>query len=131
MKIVIVGGGTSGLVSAALMHHFWARNGFPLGANTEGSFDISLIYDPDNQSIGVGEGTTPSFIDVFNSTLNYDTADAIRELDATIKLGVLFKDWIPNEEYYHGFGQIVNDSTAPKKIIIIFLLCIQTFKEDL
>ena len=112
MKIVIVGGGTSGLVSAALMHHFWARNGFPLGANTEGSFDISLIYDPDNQSIGVGEGTTPSFIDVFNSTLNYDTADAIRELDATIKLGVLFKDWIPNEEYYHGFGQIVNDSTG-------------------
>ena len=100
MKIVIVGGGTSGLVTAAIMQNYWGD-----------SVNISLIYDPDNQSIGVGEGTTPSFIDVFNDTLGYTTEDAIRELDATIKLGVLFKNWIPNEEYYHGFGQVTCDSS--------------------
>ena len=100
MKIVIVGGGTSGLVTAAIMQNFWGD-----------SVNISLIYDPDNQSIGVGEGTTPSFIDVFNDTLGYTTEDAIRGLDATIKLGVLFKNWIPNEEYYHGFGQVTCDSS--------------------
>ena len=92
MNIVIVGGGTSGLVTAALFNVFW-----------KDKVNISLYYNPENQSIGVGEGTTPSFIDVFNETLGYSTEDAIRELDATIKLGVLFKDWIPDTEYYHGF----------------------------
>ena len=89
MNIVIVGGGTSGLVTAALFNVFW-----------KDKVNISLYYNPENQSIGVGEGTTPSFIDVFNETLGYSTEDAIRELDATIKLGVLFKDWIPDTEYY-------------------------------
>jgi len=98
MRIVIVGGGTSGLVTAAIMQNFWGDN-----------VNISLIYDPNNQSIGVGEGTTPSFIDVFRDSLGYNTEDSIRELDATIKLGVLFKNWIPNEEYYHGFGQVTTD----------------------
>ena len=100
MNIVIVGGGTSGLVTAALFNVFW-----------KDKVNISLYYNPENQSIGVGEGTTPSFIDVFNETLGYSTEDAIRELDATIKLGVLFKDWIPDTEYYHGFVEVANDET--------------------
>ena len=100
MNIVIVGGGTSGLVTAAFMQNFW-----------KDKVNISLYYNPENQSIGVGEGTTPSFIDVFNETLGYSTEDAIRELDATIKLGVLFKDWIPDTEYYHGFVEVANDET--------------------
>ena len=100
MNIVIVGGGTSGLVTAAIMQNFW-----------KDKVNISLYYNPDNQSIGVGEGTTPSFIDVLNETLGYSTEDAIRELDATIKLGVLFKDWIPNTQYYHGFVEVANDET--------------------
>ena len=58
MNIVIVGGGTSGLVTAALFNVFW-----------KDKVNISLYYNPENQSIGVGEGTTPSFIDVFNETL--------------------------------------------------------------
>lgn len=99
-KIVIVGGGTSGLVAAALMNNFWKEK-----------VDISIYYNPENQSIGVGEGTTPSFVDVFQETLGYNTEDAIRELDATIKLGVLFKDWIPDTEYYHGFAEVTHDET--------------------
>ncbi len=101
MKIVIVGGGTSGLVTAAMMYNFWGDK-----------VNISLIYDPNTKTIGVGEGTTPSFIDVFRDVLGYETEDSIRNLDATIKLGVLFKNWIPDEEYYHGFGQVVCDRTG-------------------
>jgi len=107
MKIVIVGGGTSGLVAAALMNNFW-----------KDKVDITLYYNPETQSIGVGEGTTPSFVDVFQETLGYNTEDVIRELDATIKLGVLFKDWIPDTEYYHGFVEVANDETDTRSEIL-------------
>jgi len=120
MNIVIVGGGTSGLVTAAMMQDFW-----------KDKVNISLIYDPDNQTIGVGEGTTPSFIDVFENSLGYNTEDSIRSLDATVKLGVLFKNWIPNEEYYHGFGQIVNDRTGEQNDDLSDnIACIHTLLND-
>ena len=95
-KVVIVGGGTSGLFTAALMQKFW-----------KDKINITLIYDPNNKNIGVGEGTTPVIVDVFKKDLYYDIFESIREVDATIKLGVKFKNWMPNEEYYHGFGQVV------------------------
>ena len=98
-KVVIVGGGTSGLFTAALMQKFW-----------KDKINITLIYDPNNKNIGVGEGTTPVIVDVFKKDLYYDIFESIREVDATIKLGVLFKNWIPNKEYYHGFTQVlIND----------------------
>ena len=43
MKIVIIGGGTSGLVTAAMMQNYWKDR-----------VNISLIYDPNNRNIGVG-----------------------------------------------------------------------------
>ena len=107
MNIVIVGGGTSGLVTAALFNNFW-----------KDKVNISLYYNPENQSIGVGEGTTPSFVDVFEETLGYNTEDVIRELDATVKLGVLFKDWIPHTQYYHGFVEVADDETGTRSEIL-------------
>ncbi len=94
-KIVIVGGGTSGLIAAAMMDNYWKDN-----------INITLIYDPDNKNIAVGEGTTPGFVDLFEETLGHTRQDSIKKLDATIKLGILFKNWIPDEEYYHGFSQV-------------------------
>ncbi len=47
-KVVIVGSGAAGLISAAFMHRFWDDN-----------VQIKLIYDKNNKNIAVGESTTP------------------------------------------------------------------------
>ena len=47
-KIVIVGTGSAGLISAAFIHKFW-----------DDEVDITVIYDGKNKNIAVGESTTP------------------------------------------------------------------------
>jgi len=96
--IVIVGGGAGGLLTAAMMQDFWKDR-----------VSITLIYDPNDKVMGVGEGTTPTFVDILRDNLNKDILESIKDLGATIKLGVLFKNWIPDKEYFHGFTEIVNN----------------------
>ena len=49
-KIVIVGAGTAGLATAAMMKSYW-----------KDKVDITLIYDKSRGNISVGESTTPIF----------------------------------------------------------------------
>ena len=93
-KIVIVGGGTAGLLTAGLMHKFWDDN-----------VQITLIFDHKNASIGVGESTTPIIHKIID-LLGLDELDLIEKLGTTAKLGVNFKDWIPGTEYFHGFIEV-------------------------
>ena len=93
-KIVIVGGGTAGLLTAGLMHKFWDDN-----------VQITLIYDHKNATIGVGESTTPIIHKVID-LLGMDELDLIEKIGTTVKLGVNFKDWIPGTEYFHGFVEV-------------------------
>ena len=94
-KIVIIGGGASGLITAALMENYW-----------QDRVNITLYYDSNNKNIAVGEGTTPSFVSGICERIGYTKQQAIKELDATLKLGINFKDWIVGEEYFHGFSQL-------------------------
>ena len=111
MKIVIIGAGTSGLAAAALLDNYWGDK-----------VDISLYYDPNNKNIAVGEGTTPQFVSGLCQRLGYQIDDAIRDLDATIKLGVRFKNWIPGKEYFHGFGQLGRDDKYDDNISSIYAI---------
>jgi len=99
-KIVIVGAGSSGLITAAMMKNYWGDK-----------VDISVYYDKSNKNIAVGESTTP-IIRLLLSHLGMSTGDLFQELktSATMKLGIHFKEWIPDTEYFHGFGQIYMDS---------------------
>ena len=98
-KIVIVGAGSSGLITAAMMKNYWGD-----------LVDISVYYDKSNKNIAVGESTTP-IIRLLLRHLGMTTQDLFQELKtgATMKLGIQFKDWIPGTEYHHGFGQIYMD----------------------
>jgi len=98
-KIVILGGGTSGWFSAAVLAHQFKKS----------SISIELVESDQIGIIGVGEATIPPFIDALQS-IDIDPIDFIRETQSTFKLGIKFTDWKTlDHDYLHPFGQIGQD----------------------
>jgi tryptophan halogenase len=92
-KVVVVGGGTAGWMSAALLRRV-------LGDTVS----IQLVESEQIGIVGVGEATIPPIQHV-NAVLGLDEAEFLRETKSTIKLAIRFENWrARGEQYYHTFG---------------------------
>ncbi len=96
-KIVIVGGGTAGWMTAAPLAQRFAGAG-------AGRPEVVLVESPDIGTIGVGEATLPP-IRAYNRSLGIDAAEFVRRTQGSFKLGIEFCDWgRVGHRFFHGFG---------------------------
>ena len=97
-EITIVGGGTAGWMTAALLSRLFTRG-----------YTIRLIESDVIGTIGVGEATIPP-ISIYNQMAGIDEVELLRRTQATYKLGIEFVDWRERgHSYIHGFGAIGQD----------------------
>ena len=96
-KVVIVGGGTAGWMTAAVLSQWLSQ------------VEIKLVESDEIGTIGVGEATIPH-IRNFVALASLDPLRLISETKATFKLGIEFVGWgAEGERYTHCFGKIGRD----------------------
>jgi len=90
-KIVIVGGGTAGWMTASHL-----KKALP-------GMDITLIESANIKTVGVGEATF-STVKLFFDFLGLDESDWMPSCNATYKLGIKFVNWrAEGGHFYHPF----------------------------
>lgn len=98
VRVVVVGGGTAGWMSAAALAILLPRH-----------CRVTLVESEAIGIVGVGEATLPH-IRAFNDRLGIDEAEFMAATRATFKLGIEFRDWgRMGDRYLHPFARFGRD----------------------
>ncbi|MEO8809301.1 MAG: tryptophan halogenase family protein [Rhodanobacter sp.] len=107
-RIVVVGGGTAGWMTALTL----ANSVY--GAKLQ----VTVIESPQVGAIGVGEGSTP-FLRRFFEDLAIEESEWMPACNATYKNGITFDQWSTRpgyESYFHPFASMLDNLTMTQFI---------------
>ncbi|SDE02433.1 tryptophan halogenase family protein [Kordiimonas lacus] len=98
-SILVAGGGSAGWMTALYLNRLFNH--------AEKTVDITVVESPDIGIIGVGEATVHS-VRFFFAAMGLDEAELMRETNATLKLGIMFRGWMKPvdgemHQYFHPF----------------------------
>ncbi|MEM8492124.1 MAG: tryptophan halogenase family protein [Pseudomonadota bacterium] len=98
-RVLVVGGGSAGWISAAYLNAALNRAG-------QGAVEVTLVESPNIARIGVGEATVPTVRHILQ-TVGIDESRFLREADATFKQAIKFVNWLrpDGHAYYHPFDR--------------------------
>jgi len=104
---LIIGGGTAGWLSAAIL-------ATELRSNQHNGVKITLVESPDIPILGVGEGTWPNLRATLKK-IGVSESDFITQCDATFKQGAKFVNWRKSStntphSYYHPLNTVNHSS---------------------
>ena len=118
MNIVILGGGTAGLIAGLII-----REKYPF-------YDITIVKSSEMGIIGVGEGSTEHWA-TFCQFVGIDIKDLIIKTDATIKIGIRFTNWNgDNKSYIHSVDNFSEISSLQRHDVYNYLLSNQDSRDS-
>ena len=88
MKIAVIGVGTAGITSLCHSLRYLSNE----------NDTVTSIHDPDVKILAIGESMDPGFPTTLFEATNFTLLDDAERLDATLKLGVQWKNW-RNKEF--------------------------------
>lgn len=101
-KVVIIGGGTAGWLTALVVNKFWKN------------INLTVIESSKIGILGAGEGSTPNFGLMLN-LLDINENEFFTKTGATIKKGLNFKNWtLDNREPKHIPYNLTNNISPQK-----------------
>ncbi|GGO69703.1 tryptophan halogenase family protein [Bowmanella pacifica] len=116
-KIIVLGGGTAGWMTALILATSWKKY----------AVDITLIESDKISTIGVGEGSTPALRRFFEH-INVPESEWMPECNATYKCGITFNNWSRKpgfENYFHPFPSELDSRYTP----YFFNMCHKSIKD--
>jgi len=106
-RIIIVGGGTSGWITAAMLTKI-----------LQGRCTVTVLESPAIGRIGVGEASVPSIKEEVFDFLGIPEETWMPACQGTYKLGIKFVDWVFDQagrsrDFYHLFGEVDDVDRIP------------------